>query len=218
MISQTIREVFLSRSQSSPLSRIYRRQRGNKAQPERGTCTGPSVAAMSAGEQGVLLVETDFRRPSVKTLLGTQPACGLVDYLLGEAEYARMFTTTQIPGLTVVHAGKTVKNPMGLFRSEKMAQFFTQLKAQTQYSHILLDTCPLLLIPDSMALIQYVDAAILVVRAGKTPREMVAQTIDVLGPEKLLGCVFNGITSSDAPDYGYYYKSDYYHDNDNTQY
>src|SRR5262249_44454765 len=37
--------------------------------------------AASGGERGVVLVETDFRKPSVHKWLGTYSECGLADYL-----------------------------------------------------------------------------------------------------------------------------------------
>lgn len=165
--------------------------------------------AESGGQQSVLLVDADFRRPSVQKLLGTSPEYGLADYLLGEVSYSQIFAQTHVPGLTVVYAGRQVENTTALLSPEKIGQFFKDIKDQDQYSYIILDSSPVLLTSEPAALAQYVDAAILVVRAGGTPRDMVAQAVSILGRENILGCVFNGVTSSDYHYYHSYYARYY---------
>ena len=181
------------------------------------TALNLAITMAASGVREVLLLETDFYRPTVHKLLGTCPEYGLTDYFLGDAEYVKLFTKTQIPGLTVVHAGKVVSNPTTLLNSERMGQFFQAVQAQQGYTYIILDSSPILLTSEPSALIQYVDTAILVVHTRKTPRDVVAQAIEVLGAENILGCVFNGITAADSCHYCYYYSSEYYHTNDNSQ-
>jgi capsular exopolysaccharide synthesis family protein len=166
--------------------------------------------AMSGDEGDILLVETDFCKPSVHKYLGMPVECGLADYLKGDVEYSRIFAPTEIPGLTVVHAGKQAKKHNTLLNSKKMAQFFKDTKAQDKYRYVILDTSPLLLTSGPTALIHYVDATILVVRAGKTPRDIVVQTIETIGSDRILGYVFNGTISSDYYYYSHYHTSDYY--------
>ena len=56
------------------------------------------------------------------------------------------------------------------------------------------------------------DALLLVVRAGKVNREMVARHLEAVGRDKLLGVVFNAVEPGPASSYKYYYKSAYrYH-------
>ena len=91
-----------------------------------------------------------------------------------------------------------------------MEQFIRDIKSQKQYSYVMLDTSPVLLTSESKGLLQFVDTAILVVRAKKTPAAVVSQAIKILGEEHILGCVLNGVTSSDLLWYRYAYKPDYY--------
>ncbi len=169
------------------------------------------TAAAHESSQGILLIDTDLRKPSIHTYLGIHPTCGLTDYLLGDVEYSHIFVKTQIPGLTIISAGRRVSNPAALLASTRMEQLFQDIKSQKQYSSIILDSSPVLLTSESKGLLQYVDATILVVRAKKTPAEVVSQTIKILGEENILGCVLNGVTSSDFSLYNCYYNTDYYH-------
>jgi Mrp family chromosome partitioning ATPase len=126
---------------------------------------------------------------------------------------ATKFVQAQSPlllGIVRSYPGKQVKNPAVLLNSERLQQFFCEIKAQNQYRYVILDSSPILLTSDPSALTQQVDAAILVVRAGKTPRKVVLQAIETLGADNILGCVFNGVTSTDSYDYHYYYSTEYY--------
>jgi protein-tyrosine kinase len=175
-----------------------------------------AITSAAAGDQhGVLLIDTDLRKPSIHKYLGVHPKCGLTDYLLGDVEYSQIFFKTQIPGLTIIAAGRRVSNPTALLTSTRMEQLFRDVKAQKQYDSIILDSSPVLLTSEPKGLLQYVDTTILVVRAKKTPAEIVSQTIKILGEENILGCVLNGVTSSDFSFYHYYYSSDYYRTDNN---
>jgi non-specific protein-tyrosine kinase len=166
--------------------------------------------ASIVGEQGILLVETDFRKPRVQRLLGTHPACGLTDYILGDVTYPEIFTTTEITGLTVVHAGSRVKNPMALLSSERLEHFFKEVKYQEKYKYIIVDSSPVILASESIALMKYMDTAILVIHARKTSKDMVSKAVEILGKENIFGCVLNALSSSDSYYYRQYYGSDYY--------
>jgi capsular exopolysaccharide synthesis family protein len=166
--------------------------------------------AASQDERDVLFVEADLRRPRVQTLLGTQPKYGLSDFLADDMDCAQVCTTTTIPRLTIVHAGRHVHDPTALLTSAKMADFFTEVKAQQQYRYIIVDTGPVLLTSETNALVHYADATILVVHAGKTPRDLIVKTVETIGKDHIMGCVFNGLQVTDSYYYNYYYDSEYY--------
>jgi len=162
------------------------------------------TGAAHESSQGVLLIDTDLRQPSLHQYLGIHPTCGLADYLLGDVEYSQIFVKTQIPGLTIIAAGRRDSNPTALFASTKMEQLFRDLKSQKQYSSIILDSSPVLLTSEPKELLQYVDTTILVVRAQKTPAKAVSQAIKILGEENVFGCVLNAVTSADFSLYQHY--------------
>jgi len=168
------------------------------------------VSAATGGQDGVLLIDTDFRKPSIHKYLDIYPTWGLADYLLGEVEYSQIFFKTQIPGLTIISAGRRVSNPTGLLASTRMEQFARDVRSQKQYSYIILDSSPVLLTSDSKSLLRHIDTTIFVVRAKKTPAAVVSQAIKILGKENILGCVLNGVTSADFSSYHYYYSQDYH--------
>jgi Mrp family chromosome partitioning ATPase len=68
----------------------------------------------------------------------------------------------------------------------------------------LIDSPPVIPLTDSLSLQQHVDATLLVVRAGQTPREAVEQTITLLGKKNILGIVLNGVQARDHLYYQYH--------------
>jgi len=73
---------------------------------------------------------------------------------------------------------------------------------------VIVDTPPLVALPDSRLIAKSVDGFLLVVAAHKTPRHLVAEALTLLDPSKLLGIVFNADDRSLSGRYGYYH--DYY--------
>jgi protein-tyrosine kinase len=162
------------------------------------------IGAAHESSHGVLLIDTDLRQPSLHQYLGIRPKWGLADYLLGDVDYSQICFKTQIPGLTVIAAGRRANNPTELFASMRMEHLFRDVKSQKQYSSIILDSSPVLLTSEPKELLQYVDTTVLVVRARKTSAEAVLQAVKTLGEENVLGCVLNSVTSTDFSFHHYY--------------
>jgi Mrp family chromosome partitioning ATPase len=68
----------------------------------------------------------------------------------------------------------------------------------------LVDTPPLLPLPDCRLIGQWVDGFIILVTAHRTPRKALAEALGLLDSTKVLGTVFNGDDRPLAP-YGSYY-------------
>jgi capsular exopolysaccharide synthesis family protein len=177
------------------------------------TLTATNIAltiAMNVKEQKVLLIDADFRNPNIHKMLGSRSQYGLSDYLLGEVEYSSVAVPTNIPSLTVINAGSSIKYGKLNLDSLKISEFFSHIVQKENYRYIIIDTSPIILTSEPMFLIPYVDSIIMVVRAGKTPKKIVSQAIECLGKEKILGCVFNGVSQNDMSMYKYHYDNSYY--------
>lgn len=78
-------------------------------------------------------------------------------------------------------------------------------EAADRFEWIILDTPPIGVVSDAALLCPMVDAALLVVRAGRTPHGDVERAIEALGRDRIAGIVLNGVEEQAAPAYGYYY-------------
>jgi capsular exopolysaccharide synthesis family protein len=150
----------------------------------------------------VLLMDGDLRRPSLHEMFQLPATTGLSEGLRGGAD--RTLPLFEVsPRLMVVPSGRPDPDPIGGLVSEKMAQILAQ--AMEQFDWVLIDTPPVGLVPDAKILSAMVDAAILVILAGKSSCTLIRQAIDSLGPEKIFGVVLNAAeTASTKQASGYY--------------
>jgi capsular exopolysaccharide synthesis family protein len=163
--------------------------------PSEGKTTVCCSLAMSLSQLGkrVLVIDGDLRRPCVRNFFHLEDSAGLVNYLTGNDDWRSLLQPAGHPGLDCLVCGPVPPNPSELLSSERMQALITQ--AMGEYDFVLLDSPPLLDIADGRILITQVEGAILVVRAGETPREMMqraAMQVSDVGA-KLIGVVLNGV-------------------------
>ncbi len=156
----------------------------------------------------VLLVDTDLRRPLVAANLGlSDSGPGLVGALLDvRHELAAVVRPTPFH-LDVLPAGRPPGNPYQVLDSSRVGQLLDEARAT--YDCVILDTPPVLVVPDCRLMSQWVDGFLVVVAAHRTPRKLFGDTLSSLDPDKVLGIVFN---RDDRPLSGYYgrYYGSYY--------
>lgn len=181
------------------------------ALPEDGKSFVTSNLAISIAygvEEHVLLIDGDIRKPSIHQRFGIKGAAGLSEYLAGGDDIAAMLRRTPIDKLKIIPAGDPPANPTELMASKKMKALVDEVKSRYDDRYILIDSPPPAMASETNVLAQYVDGIIIVVRAGKTPRDAVADTVERIGKEKLIGIVLNQADSSSTKYYGY--KKTYY--------
>ena len=176
------------------------------------TTTSINLAATLAQTPGsrVLLVDTDLRRPFVATNLGLSPdRPGLAEAAIDEGLRLSDVVQSTPYNLAVLPAGAPPANPYRALESPRIGQLLEQ--ARDAYEYVVLDTPPVLLVPDCKLMSQWIDGFLLVVAAHRTPRKLLGEALSALDESKMLGIVFNG---DDRPMGGYYgkYYGGYYHD------
>ena len=151
----------------------------------------------------VLLVDCDLRRPAVGRQLGLGRARrSLVDALArpgltldDTVEHLARFN------LSVLPAGESAVAPYELLRSPKVEALLEE--ARRRYDYIVVDTPPFAPVPDGRLISKWVDGFLVVVAAHRTPRQMLAETLGLMDPEKVTGLVFNGDDARPSSYYSY---------------
>ena len=164
-------------------------------------------ALAQAPEARVLLVDVDLRRESMLKQLGLVDADspGLVDAILNPALPLEHVAQPCPPfNLSVVAAGRRPAAHYELLKSPRLGELLGE--ARRQYDYVLLDTPPLVPIPDSRVIGKWVDGFLVVVAAHRTPRKLLEEALNVIEPAKIVGLVFN---SDDRPLSGYSYGDHY---------
>ena len=175
----------------------FRRERGTRlvavSSPARGdgkTTTTINLAGVLAQGQRVVLVEADLRRPSMAQMLGIYGGGGLTSYLLDSSlDLEQIVQRPAGLAFPVVVAGAVAAMPYELLKSPRLNALFTELLAS--YDFVVIDTPPALAFPDVGILRDVIDGFVLVVRANRTPREQVRQSIGKIGTDRVLGMIFN---------------------------
>jgi len=152
----------------------------------------------------VLLVDIDLRRPAVARqleLAGSKRS--LVDALTDSslriedtAEHLAHFN------LSVLRAGGPTLAPYELLKSARLETLLDE--ARQRYDYIVLDTPPFAPVPDCRLITKCVDGFLVVVAAHRTPRSLLAETLDLLEPAKVVGLVFNDDSVRRSSYSGYY--------------
>ncbi len=156
----------------------------------------------------VLLVDCDFRRPSLSKAFGFGPCLGLCEHLNGKERLEDLIVRTSVPKLSLLPAGPVPPNPSELLSSRMMHNFLDEVRDRYDDRYIIIDATPSQVTAEANVLAQYVDGIIFVVMAGKSPRDTVKRSVENLGRKKILGVVFNGYDQS-YRGYNKYYKKYY---------
>jgi capsular exopolysaccharide synthesis family protein len=150
----------------------------------------------------VLLIDADLRRPSLHTVFRLDTALGLGDGLLSNNE-TKMLVRQVSPRLAVLPAGRPSSDPMAGLTSERMRRLLDE--AKQSFDWVILDTPPVMLLPDAHLLASMVEGAVLVVRAGSTPHDLVKRSADAIGRSRILGVVLNRAEGGGRHDDHYQY-------------
>ena len=87
-------------------------------------------------------------------------------------------------------AGNRSQSPVDMLAGEKFRSFLKELRGH--FDLLILDTPPILPVPDAVTISEQVDAFILLFRLSFTPHKLLRQAIDELGTGKIVGVVLNG--------------------------
>jgi len=155
-----------------------------------------AISMARDSRQTTLLVDLDFRNPSVHTLLGLDPgAPGLLSFFAEEKGLDEIMINPGLEKLTVLPAGGRVVQAPELIGSPKMEAVVRELKERYKDRYIIFDTPPLNGFPDALVFSEYVDSILLVARAGHTLKSSIENTMDFIPRQKVLGLIFNGVRS-----------------------
>lgn len=154
-------------------------------------------------ERRALIIDADLRRSQVHETLGAPMSPGLTDYLSGEADELSIIQRGRDTELYLIPGGKSVSNPAELLSNGRFTVLLERLTPV--FDWILIDSPPVVPVHDSSILAGFCDGALMVVRAGSTPFELVQKARMELKEKGLLGVVLNQLEE------GQTYQSYYYH-------
>ena len=178
-----------------------------------------AVCIAKSGKR-VLVLDADFRRPTIARILGVDTATpgvpGLGSVISGKAKLEEALSSTVVDNLFVVPARERPRQPSELLTTAQFSQFLATVK--DQYDFVLIDTPPLLPVTDPSVVAAQVDGVLLALRVRRGVRVAAQRAVERLRSvqAKVLGVVVNGWEvdpreSVSTYDYGYGYGEAYDH-------
>ncbi len=171
-------------------------------------------AAASGDDRRILLIEAELRRPSVGRMIGLGPLAGLAELLSHSQDLASGLRELVVSpgqpddelipaGFDVLVAGTPPPNPLELLESRRMSELLEL--ADSMYDLVIIDTPPIAVVGDAIALVHQMDGVVVVTRIGYTRRDHAISVIKQLRHlrAQLLGVVVNGVRSGQSDYYGY---------------
>lgn len=151
--------------------------------------------AVSAARSGarVLLVDGDFRRPSVHAVFGLPNHKGLSSMLLDDGGEEIPSHPTGLAGLEVLTSGPLPPNPGELLGSKRLEGVLAALRSAADL--VLLDAPPATAAADASILGSRVDGVVLMISASRTRRDEAVRAKDQL---ERVGARLLGVVLGDA--------------------
>ena len=155
----------------------------------RTTVTLNLAAALARARQRVLVVESDFQRPSALRLLGIDSAIGLAEAIAKGLGPSEAMVWLQPIGFNLLPTCAQVENSAELLASPV---FDVMMRTLTpEFDFILFDSAPLLAAADACLLQSHTDATLLVICPGRVSTKQMAKAVALLNEERLIGSVLN---------------------------
>ena len=166
------------------------------------TSTSINLALALAQTKRTLLIDADMRRPQVGVRLGMAAnAKGLSNLVTGSSTLKDCVHQIEGSSLLVMPSGDVPPNPLDLLVSQRFKDVLRHLQPQLDF--IIIDTPPVELVSDAMAVAPMATSTIYVVRATETPVPVIRKGLNRLqrSGANIMGVIVNGLDFDEAQRY-----------------
>lgn len=153
--------------------------------------------------KSVVLIEGDIRRRALLEYFPDLPARGLVSVFAGELTLDEALYHPQGLGIALLPGEQGGVNAADLFASDRFRALIEELK--TRYDVILIDTPPVLVVPDARIIARLCDALLFTVRWDSTSHEQLSEALRMVrnANQKVTGTILSQINPKGMRRYGH---------------
>lgn len=156
------------------------------------TAINLAIAIAADPTRTALLVDFDMRAPSIHRRFHHEPHCGVEDCLQRQQSVREcMFKVAGYERLTILPAKSSIDISAELLASPRAGELVAELRGQYANRIVIFDLPPVLQTDDALAFARHLQAALLVVGEGRTRRDDVVRTLQLLGDLTFVGTVLN---------------------------
>ena len=179
----------------------------------KSTIAASLAVSCAMSDRKVLLIDADMRRACQGEMFhyDREEYNGLSDVLVGNAQWHDTLLVDETNGLDILPAGHLPPNPAELLESDTMKNLLEEMSKE--YDLILLDSPPLNIVSDPLALAPVIAGALFVVRQGFSDHREIRKALisAEMGGLEILGFVFYGENLRQGNYYNRKYYRGYYH-------
>ncbi|RKF12447.1 polysaccharide biosynthesis tyrosine autokinase [Roseovarius spongiae] len=173
--------------------------------PGEGKTTQSLALAQNLSGMGknVLLIEGDMRRRIFAEYFDITDRKGMMSVLSGDAPFDSAVVHEPTLGADLLVAERTKANAADVFSSDRFSDFLKGLRER--YDYIIIDTPPVLAVPDARVIGQLVDAILYTVKWDSTSQRQVREGLRSLEGVnvRVSGLVLGQISARGMKRYGY---------------
>jgi capsular exopolysaccharide synthesis family protein len=161
-------------------------------------------AVMALTGKKTAILEFDIRKPKIMSSLNLPRKSGISNYIIGKASFEDLpVPVPNVENLFVIPCGPVPPNPAELLLEDRMGDLMREARAQ--FDVVIIDSAPVGLVSDAVALGKFADASMYVIRHGYTHKKQLQLLNEVYTSKRLprLSLVINDIKSGGG--YGKYY-------------
>jgi len=155
-----------------------------------------------------LLIDADIRNPTLSRMFDLPASHGLANVLRGESAAEEAITVIGgAGGFHFLPAGSPRDDPSRLLQGDGLARLLAS--ARESFDLVIVDSPPVLPVPDALTIGRWVDGAILAVRFDNSRYPLIDRAnrrLAALGVP-VIGAVINGVRGPESAHYGGYYAS-----------
>ena len=151
----------------------------------------------------VLVIEGDIRRRVFGQYLQKDETEGIVSVLTCTKSFDDVVIHSELLGADVLLGDKGQRNAADIFSSNRFSTLLRDLR--DRYDIIIVDTPPVLIVPDARLIAQNVDSTVFVVKWDRTVKEQVTAALREFesAGKPVNGLVLNQINPKGMKRYGY---------------
>ena len=177
----------------------------------KSTTAANLAIALAQTDSKVLLIDGDLRRPIQHKTFEVKNKNGFSSVLGKMKELDECIQNTSMKNLDIITSGPKPPNPSELLGSARTEEIFNEIS--DRYDYIIIDTPPVNVVSDALALNKHIAGIVLVLRYAITSYDSVADSIKKmeLSDSNIMGFVINDISSKGTSynNYRYKYKGKY---------
>lgn len=167
------------------------------------------TAVLSLSGKKTVVMEMDIRKPKIMQGLGMHARKGFSNYMIGNISVDEIiYEVPEVDNMYVIPCGPVPPNPGEMLLDAKLGELFKSLKER--FDAIIIDSAPVGMVSDAIALAAYANASVYIVRHNYTLKKQL-ELIDSIYKQKKIprpSIVINDINSSRGG-YGNYYGYGY---------